>query len=166
MKKAVLFICVHNSARSQMAEAYLKKLAGDEFIVESAGLEPTTINPLIIEVMAEEGIDLSTKGTQAVFDLFKQGRTFQYVITVCSQAEDMGMCPIFPGLTHRLHLPFPDPAGLTGTREEQLAACREIRDNIKIKVQEFLVWARSGDRHRLSQDWVELQWEEEEGGEA
>jgi len=126
----VLFICVHNSARSQMAEAYLKRFCGEAATVESAGLEPTRINPLVVAVMAEEGIDLSGKATRKVFDLFKEGRLYDYVVTVCEESLEEH-CPVFPGVTHRLHLPFPDPAGVAGTPQEQLAAVRAIRDRIK-----------------------------------
>ena len=112
-----------------MAEAYLKQLAGNDFQVESAGFEPTQINPLVVEVMKEEGIDLSAKQTRKVFDLFKQGRIFDYVITVCDDAADQ--CPVFPGMTHRLHLPFLDPSTFKGNREEVLAQVREVRERIK-----------------------------------
>lgn len=137
----VLFVCIHNSARSQMAEAYLKALGGADFQVESAGFEPTTINALVVEVMREEGIDLNTKGTQSVFDLFKQGRVFTHVITVCDDTQE-AKCPIYPGMTHRLHLPFEDPGTLEGTREDQLARTRKIRDNVKHAVSEFIAWIR------------------------
>lgn len=132
-KTRVLFICVHNSARSQMAEAFLRKLGGDEFEVESAGLEPTEINPLVIEVMKEEGIDLSEATTQSVFELFKDGKLYDYVITVCDDTAE-GRCPIFPGVVSRWHWPFPDPAEVTGSREEQLAEIRGIRDMIKKRI--------------------------------
>lgn len=144
----VLFICVHNSARSQMAEAFLRRLGGDDFAVESAGFEPTVINPLVIEVMAEEGVDLSDKKTQSVFELFKLGRIFDYVITVCDESVDE-KCPIFPGMTHRLHLPFPDPGKVQGTQDEKLARVREIRDMIKAAVAMFIAWIRTGDRSKL-----------------
>ncbi|MDY0306650.1 MAG: arsenate reductase ArsC [Desulfovibrionaceae bacterium] len=132
-KTKVLFICVHNSGRSLMAEAFLNRYGGEEFQVESAGLEPTEINPLVVEVMAEEGIDLAGKKTQSVFDLFRVGRLFDYVITVCDDANE-AKCPVFPGVTHRWHWPFPDPSKLSGTREEQLAQLRVIRDQIKDQV--------------------------------
>ncbi|WP_415519197.1 MAG: arsenate reductase ArsC [Desulfovibrio aminophilus] len=132
-KTKVLFICVHNSGRSLMAEAFLNRYGGEEFQVESAGLEPTEINPLVVEVMAEEGIDLVGKKTQSVFDLFRVGRLFDYVITVCDDANE-AKCPVFPGVTHRWHWPFPDPSKLSGTREEQLAQLRVIRDQIKDQV--------------------------------
>lgn len=126
----VLFICRHNSGRSQIAEAYLKKLAGERFHVESAGLEPAkTVNPLVVEVMREEGFDLSGNKPQSAFELFKAGRLFSHVVTVCSDTENQ--CPIFPGITQRWHVPFPDPSEATGTREEQLAQVRAIRDMIK-----------------------------------
>lgn len=133
-KKKVLFICVHNSARSQMAEAWLNHTCPDEFEAQSAGLEPGTLNPLVVEVMNEAGIDLSQKKTQAVFDVWKSGRIFQYVITVCSEAESEG-CPIFPGVTTRLHWPFPDPSKLSGTDEEKRRETRKIRDQIRTKIE-------------------------------
>lgn len=129
-KQKILFICQHNSGRSQIAEAYLKKFAGEEFLVESAGLEPAdNINPLVLEVMKEEGIDLSGKKPQSVFELFKAGKIYDHVITVCSDAESQ--CPIFPGITKRRHLPFPDPSKVNGSQEEKLAKVRKIRDAIK-----------------------------------
>jgi arsenate reductase len=109
-KAKVLFICVHNSARSQMAEAFLNDICGAEFEAQSAGLEPGTLNPLVVEVMREAGLDISRNKTQAVFDVFKSGQLFAYVVTVCSEAE-AGGCPIFPGPAQRLHWPFPDPSG-------------------------------------------------------
>lgn len=148
----VLFICVHNSARSQMAEEYVKKLGGDEFMVESAGFEPGVINPLVVEAMAEEGVDLSQKQTQSVFELFKKGRIFDYVITVCDESEG-GKCPIFPGMTHRLHLPFPDPSQLEGSHEEKLQQVRAIRDQIKGMAREFVDWVNSDEKKPLSKIW-------------
>lgn len=134
-KLRVLFICTQNSARSQMAEAFLRQFAGDSFEVESAGLEPAAqVNPLVVEAMAEAGIDLSAKKPQSVFDLFKAGRIYDYVITVCD-AEGEGRCPVFPGLTRRWHWPFPDPASVTGSHEEQLEQVRAIRDQIRQHVQ-------------------------------
>jgi arsenate reductase len=133
-KKKVLFICVHNSARSQMAEAWLNHTCPDEFEAQSAGLEPGTLNPLVVEVMHEAGIDLSQKKTQAVFDVWKSGRIFQYVITVCSESESQG-CPIFAGVTTRLHWPFPDPSKLSGTDAEKRREARKIRDAIRTKIE-------------------------------
>ena len=146
----VLFVCIHNSARSQMAEAFLKKLGGSDFEVESAGFEPTAINPLVVEVMLEEGIDLALMGTQSVFDLFKKGRVFTHVITVCDDSQE-SKCPIYPGMTHRLHLPFPDPGTLTGDREEQLRQARVIRNSIKQAIEDFISWVR--DKKPLGDSW-------------
>jgi len=126
----VLFICQHNSGRSQIAEAYLRHFAGETFEVESAGFEPTdSVNPLVIEVMKEEGFDLSDKKPQSVFELFKQGKLYQHVITVCQDGEEK--CPIFPGITKRWHMPFPDPVQVSGDNIEQKQFVRNIRDNIK-----------------------------------
>lgn len=140
-KKRVLVICGHNSARSQMAEIFIRELGGDRFEVESAGLDPTEINPLVVESMREIGHDLSHKTTQSVFDLFKQGRLYDHVITVCDAASDQ-RCPIFPGVTQRLHWPFPDPENLTGNREEKLEGVRDIRHQIRDKVD---AWIRTLD---------------------
>ena len=134
MKQKVLFICVHNSARSQMAEAFLNDICSDYFEAHSAGLEPGTLNPIAVEAMREVGIDISQKGTQAVFDVFKSGELFAYVITVCDETS-AERCPIFPGVTTRLHWSFPDSAALTGTHKERLAGTREIRDQIRERIE-------------------------------
>jgi len=137
-KKMVLFVCVHNSARSQMAEAFLNALAGDRFEAHSAGLEPGVLNPLAVAVMKEIGIDISQKKTKSAFDLFKKGELFSYVVTVCDEAS-AEMCPIFPGLvTKTIHWSFEDPSALTGTHEERLEQTRKIRDTIKSKIEEWL----------------------------
>jgi arsenate reductase len=129
-KPRVLFICQHNSGRSQMAAAYLRQMAGDRLHVESAGLKPSEgVNPLVVEVMREEGIDISANRPQSVFDLFKNSRVFDHVITVCHAGESE--CPIFPGITTRWHVPFEDPAKTTGSEEERRAQVRQIRDRIK-----------------------------------
>ena len=136
MKTNVLFICIHNSARSQMAEAWLNHLCGDRFEAESAGLEPGTLNPLAIAVMREVGIDISNKETRAVFDVFTSGRLFAYVVTVCDEAS-AERCPIFPGPAPRLHWGFSDPSAVTGSTEEKLEKVRAIRDQIRRKVEEW-----------------------------
>src|SRR5580700_11614357 len=135
-KQKVLFICVHNSARSQMAAALLNKMCGEFFEAQSAGLEPGVLNPLAVEVLQEIGIDISKNKTQAVFDVFVSGQLFPFVITVCSETEAKG-CPIYPGVTTRLHWPFPDPSQLTGTWEEKLAGTRKILKEIENKLQQF-----------------------------
>lgn len=136
----ILFVCIHNSARSQMAEAFLKKYGGDHFQVESAGLEPGGVNPNVITVMQEIGIDLSQKGTQAVFDLFLKGRLYNAVITVCDEAS-AEHCPIFPGRVKRLNWSFKDPSAFTGTPEEILQQTRRVRDEIEQQIKEFAVQA-------------------------
>lgn len=132
-KCKVLFICVHNGGRSQIAEAYLQDLGGWKVQVESAGIEPgDRVNPLVVEVMKEEGFDLSAKKPQSVLNLFKQGRHFDYVIAVCGGSDSQ--CPVFPGITHQWDWSFPDPAAVTGSPDEQLASVRVIRDAIKNKI--------------------------------
>ena len=135
-KKRVLFICIHNSARSQMAEAFLNEICGEQFEAHSAGLEPGKLNPIVVEAMQEIGIDISGKQTKAVFDIFKSGKTFAYVITVCDETS-AERCPIFPGVTTRLHWSFPDPSALQGSHDEKLARTREIRDTIKAKIEDW-----------------------------
>jgi arsenate reductase len=138
VKSNVLFICIHNSARSQMAEAWLNHICGDFFAAESAGLEPGTLNPFVVRAMEEVGIDISRKGTQAVFDVFKSGKLFSHVITVCDETS-AERCPIFPGVTQRLHWGFADPSALTGTDEERMVGVRTIRDEIRAKIE---AWCR------------------------
>ena len=133
VKPAVLFICIHNSARSQMAEAWLNHLCGDCFRAESAGLEPGTLNPLVVTAMEEAGIDISHKTTQAVFDVFKSGRLFAYVITVCDESS-AERCPIFAGPSRRLHWSFPDPSEAAGSPDQKLEQVRHIRDDIRARI--------------------------------
>jgi arsenate reductase len=133
----VLFICVHNSGRSQMSEAFLNYYAGDRFNAQSAGLEPGELNPLVVEAMAEIGIGISQNKTKSVFDIWKSGQLFQYVIAVCD-AESAEKCPIFPGPTTRLHWSFNDPSKVTGTYEQKLQKVRQIRDEIASKIQDWL----------------------------
>jgi arsenate reductase (thioredoxin) len=129
-------MCVHNSARSQMSEAWLNQICGEFLEAQSAGLEPGTLNLLAVEVMREVGIDISKKETRAVFDVIKAGESFAYVITVCDESS-AGKCPIFPGPVKRLHWSFPDPSQVTGRREEKLARVREIRDQIRAKIENW-----------------------------
>jgi len=133
----VLFICVHNSGRSQMSEAFLKHYAGDRFDSKSAGLEPGQLNPMVVEAMAEIGIDISQNKTKSVFDIWKSGELFQYVISVCDE-ESAEKCPIFPGPTTRLHWSFQDPSSVTGAYEQKLQKVRQIRDEIAAKIQDWL----------------------------
>jgi arsenate reductase len=135
-KKKVLFVCIHNSARSQMAEAFLNQLEGDSFAAESAVLEAGTLNPLAVEAMAEVGIDISGNTTRRAIDLLNSGKRFYYVITVCD-AINAQKCPVFPNTLQHLHWSFPDPAQLQGTQEEKMKEVRKIRDAIKEKLE---VW--------------------------
>ena len=133
----VLFVCEHNSARSQMAEAFLKNLGGADFKVQSCGIEAGVINPLVVEVMQEKGYDLSQKTTRKALDLFKQGESFDIIITVCSrQASEQ--CPIFPGKALRMNWPFSDPAKVEGEKAAKLEAIRNIRDQIEARIQIFI----------------------------
>jgi arsenate reductase len=136
MRKKVLFICVHNSARSQMAEAWLNLLCPDHFEAHSAGLEPGVLNPLAIEAMHEVGVDICGKKTQAVSDVLKSGESFKYVVTVCDETS-AERCPVFPSVATRLYWSFPDPSALTGTYEEKLDGTRKIRDQIRVRVEMF-----------------------------
>jgi arsenate reductase len=120
-----------------MAEAFLNKLARERFKAESAGLEPTAVNPLAVKVMREVGIDIRGKKSQSVFDLFKRGNFYGHVITVCDEAS-AEQCPIFPGSVKYHHWSFPDPSKFQGTQEEQLKHFRIIRDEIESKVREFI----------------------------
>ena len=136
-KIKVLFLCIHNSARSQIAEAYLKKLGGNQFQTESAGLEAGKLNLIAVEVMQEQGIDISGNQTKDVFDFHKEGRSFDYVITVCDEAS-ADRCPVFPGLHKKINWSFEDPSALQGSKEEKLYATRLIRDQIREAVQLFI----------------------------
>jgi arsenate reductase len=134
VKKNVLFICVQNSARSQIAAALLNEMCGDYFEAQSAGLEPGVLNPLAVEALQERAIDISRNKTQSVFDVWKSAsHIFAYVITVCSESEAEG-CPIFPGVTTRLHWSFPK---FTGAHAEKLAKTRELLEEIRAKIEEF-----------------------------
>lgn len=130
VKPKILFLCYHNSARSQMAEGLLKKLAGEKFDVYSAGIKPSVVHPMAIQVMNEIGIDISEQKSKSVTDFLKDH--FEYVITVCDSTRDK--CPIFTGAAVRLHWPFEDPASASVSKEEKLNTFRKIRDQIKQKI--------------------------------
>jgi arsenate reductase (thioredoxin) len=134
MTKKVLFVCVHNSARSQMCEAFANHYAPDRIEARSAGLEPGELNPVVVEAMREVNIDISRNKTKSVFDLWKNGALFDFVIAVCD-TEAAEKCPIFPGVTTRLHWDLPDPAALIGTHQERLEGTRKIRDEIRARVE-------------------------------
>jgi arsenate reductase (thioredoxin) len=137
MKIKVLFICIHNSARSQIAEEYLRNLGGERFEVESAGYLPTEVNPLVIQVMKEEGIDLTGKKTQSVFQLYKSQQFYGYIITVCQRAKEEN-CPVFPGMAKQIHWDLENPDDYVGSGEERLNKLRLLRDKIKSMVMQFI----------------------------
>ena len=136
-KSRVLFVCIHNSARSQMAEALLNHFYGERFQAESAGLEPGKLNPMAVAAMADLGIDISQKATRDVFDLYKAGKTYQYVITVCDEAS-AERCPLFPSVRKTLHWSFEDPASFEGSDSEKLQKTINVREEIKSKIQAWL----------------------------
>jgi arsenate reductase (thioredoxin) len=136
-KIKVLFVCIHNSARSQMAEAWLNHLYGDRFEASSAGLEPGKLNQLVVRVMQEVGIDISGAQTKSVFDIYRAGKLFSYVVTVCDK-EAAEQCPIFPGPTERLHWSFPDPSKAAGGDAEKTAQVRHVRDAIRRQVEDWV----------------------------
>jgi arsenate reductase len=137
IKHKVLFVCIHNSARSQMAEAFLNQHGDDRFEAESAGIEPGQMNPNVVKVMQELGIDLSQKGTKGVFDLVRQGKLYNTVVTVCDAAS-AERCPIFPGQAKKIAWSFADPSALKGPGEEILKHTRKIRDEIEKKILLFI----------------------------
>ncbi len=134
MKARVLFLCTGNSARSQMAEAFLRRYGGEHFDVFSGGLEPKGLHPLTIRVMEEAGFDMSAHKSKPLSQFL--GEHFGYLITVCANAEKN--CPIFPGVSVRLHWPFDDPAEAQATEAEQLEKFRQVRDQIASKVTDWL----------------------------
>jgi arsenate reductase len=135
-KIKVLFLCTGNSCRSQIAEAWLRTLGGEHFEVYSAGLEPHGVNPFTITVMEETGYDMSQHSSKHL-DEYMGKMNFDYLITVCGNADER--CPYFPGMGTRLHWPFEDPAAFVGPDEEKLALFRKVRDQIKARIQSWLV---------------------------
>ena len=133
----VLFVCIHNSARSQMAAALLNKYGGDDFQAYSGGIEPGELNPYVVRVLQEdEGIDISRNKTKSAFDFVKQGILFQYVVTVCDESSQR--CPIFPNVRERIMMSFDDPSIFTGSDEEILEKVRKVKDEIKAEVLRFI----------------------------
>ena len=133
----VLFVCIHNSARSQMAEAFLNELGEYRFEAESAGLESGKLNPVVIEAMQEVDLDISENTCDAIEDFLPRANEFAYVVTVCDETS-AERCPTFPGNVKRLHWGFPDPSSLEGSAEERLARTREIRDLVRSRIEQWL----------------------------
>jgi arsenate reductase len=134
MKKRVLILCTGNSERSQMAEGLLRHEAGDRFDVHSAGTKPSLVRPEAISVMNEIGIDISGHRSKSVEEFI--GEHLDYVITACDNAKES--CPVFPGITKRLHWPFEDPAAVQGSEDERKTAFRKVRDQIHGRIMVFL----------------------------
>lgn len=137
MATRILFVCIHNSARSQIAEAFINKDGDGEIIAESAGFEPMGLNPLAIEVLEEIGLDISRNSCDSVFDFFREGRRYNYIVTVCDEGAAQ-KCPTFPGVTHRIHWSLEDPGSFTGGQEEKLEKTRAVRNAIKTKTHELI----------------------------
>lgn len=142
-KSKLLFVCIHNSARSQMAEAFLNVLCRDRFEAKSGGIEAGSLNPLVVVSMAEIGIDISAQRSKKALDFIAAGELFDYVITVCDESS-AERCPVFPGGSKRLHWGFTDPSGFVGSDEEKIERTRVVRDAIKARVQEFCSTAGTG----------------------
>jgi arsenate reductase len=136
-KTRVLFVCVHNSARSQMAEEFLRLHGSNSFICESAGIKPGTVNPFVLEELSCRGIDISHKQPQAVADVFSQAKTFDWIITVCDPGSEK-LCPVFPGPVHKFSWPFPDPTDFCGTDGEIKAKIHNLANSIESRVMEFI----------------------------
>lgn len=136
-RRRVLFLCTHNSARSQMAEGLLRAFGGPRFEAHSAGTEATHVRPLAIAAMAELGIDISVQQSKTLDGYL--GQPFDAVVTVCDQAAEA--CPVFADARRRLHWSFPDPSKATGTPEQQLAVYREVRDAIRTRIERELLAA-------------------------
>jgi len=135
--KKVLFVCIHNSARSQMAEKFLNEMAGDKFQAESAGIEGGNLNPIVVRAMMELGYDISGNTTKTVQQMLEAGKTYDHVIAVCDK-EAAERCPIFPGSGEKQHWPFGDPSSFQGTDDEKLEFTRTVRDQIKDRVKRFI----------------------------
>jgi len=133
-RKRVLFICTHNSARSQMAEALVEALFPDRYETYSAGTEPSGVNPYAVMVMAEIGIDIASHRSKGVDEFL--GKELDYVVTLCDQAKQT--CPFFPGGKESLHRSFEDPAAFSGSEEEKMAVFRRVRDEIRGWIEETL----------------------------
>jgi arsenate reductase (thioredoxin) len=134
-KARVLFLCTHNSARSQMAEGLLRQLAGNRFEAHSAGTEATHVRPLAVRAMDEVGVDISGQESKTLERYLRE--PFDYVITVCDDANEA--CPVFPGAKSRLHWSFEDPSRAEGSEEERLAVFRSVRDRIGERIERELV---------------------------
>lgn len=135
----VLFVCIHNSARSQMAEAFINTGFADDMYAESAGIEPGKLNPIVVKAMSNVGIDISQNQTNSVQDFIDQKKEYDYVITVCDETS-AERCPLFPGSVKRVHIGFPDPSALKGSEQARLKETEVIREHIREKISD---WAKN-----------------------
>ena len=133
----ILFVCIHNSARSQMAETFFNQYAQNGDSAKSAGIEPGSLNPYVVRAMSEKGFDISSNEVKGAFELYKQGHLYSHVITVCD-AEAAQKCPIFPGVRKVIMWSFPDPSTFVGSDEEIMEQVRVVRDTIEEKVKAFI----------------------------
>jgi len=136
-KKKVLFVCIHNSARSQMAEAFLNTMATDYFEAESAGIEPGLLNPIVVDVMKDAGIDISSNKTKSVQGFINAKRIYDYIITVCDETSAK-RCPVFPGNGKRIHMKFEDPSSFQGSYEDKYQKIIAVRNEIKVRLQQWI----------------------------
>jgi len=138
MKKTkVLFVCIHNSARSQIAEAFLNEMGAGRIEAESAGIKPGKLNSVVVDVMRELDIDISQNQTKSVQEMIDQGRTYDYIVTVCDETSAQ-RCPVVPGGGERLHFGFDDPSSFQGSDDETLVMTRKVRDAIKLKIEKWI----------------------------
>lgn len=137
MKKSILFVCIHNSARSQMAEAFINTKYAEKFEADSAGIEPGKLNPLVVESMKEKGIDISGNNTKSIEDILVTGKSYDFVITVCEK-EAAEKCPLFPGSGKKLMWWFPDPSKFTGTDSQKITEIGKVRDDIENEIDKFI----------------------------
>ena len=133
----IIFVCIHNSARSQMAEAFVNALAQGKIFAQSAGLTPGKLNPTVVAVMQDVGIDISRNQTKGIQEFIDRQEMFDYVVTVCDEASAQ-RCPTFPGKSQRLHWGFEDPSSIIGADEEKISRTRVIRDQIHLRVKEWI----------------------------
>jgi len=135
--KKVLFVCIHNSARSQMAEVFLNEMGAGQIEAESAGINPGKLNSVVVDVMKELDIDISQNRTKSVQEVISQGWTYDYIVTVCDEASAQ-QCPVIPGGGERLHFGFDDPSSFEGSDDEKLAMTRNVRDAIRLKIKKWV----------------------------
>jgi len=138
--RRVLFLCTHNSARSQMAEGFLRELGAGRFDVASAGTEARGLNPLAVQAMAEEGIDISLQESKTLERYLSE--PFDLVVTVCDEANEA--CPYFPNAKERRHWSFPDPSAVQGDDETRFAAFRAVRDAVRERIERERLSVRAG----------------------